>query len=226
VNFSWKHYQLLSALLIGALGAVSASAAGITISAASVTAMPGSSMNFFDVSLTNLGSSSITVGGFSFSLSIANPNISFTDVTTATGVSYIFSGNSLFGPDLSGPNNGQSISASDLFGTPNNGTTIASGGTVGLGHVLFNVSASAAPGVFAVTLAPFPRTTLSDALGNNINIDTLSSGQITIPGQQVAPEPSYFLPLLLLGAAFALNRIHSGRSVLPTDNSEKPMELL
>ncbi len=200
--------QLLNAVLtgivLGVLGSVSAAAAGITVFASPVTAAPGSSANAFDVDLINSGPSALTIGGFSFSLSIANSNISFTEVTSSTEAGYIFSGDSLFGPDLSGPNSGDTISASDVVLIPLTGTIVSSGQTVGLGHVVFDVSADAPAGMFPVTLASFPGSTLSDASGSNINIDTLSPGQITITG--ITPEPSSFPLLLLLSAAAMLGR--------------------
>jgi hypothetical protein len=214
MNFFCKRFRFMSTLIAGVafgiLGSASAWAASVTVSAGSVTVAPGSSMDSFDVDLTNLGSSALTIGGFSFELSVANADISFTGVNTSTAASYIFSGNSLFGPNLSGPTSGQTISASDAVLTPSTGTTINAGGTVGLGHVLFNVSAGAAAGTFAVDLTPFPNTTLSDALGNNVTINTLSPGQITITGPTSVPEPSsFFILLLLLTATPLLSRLRS-----------------
>jgi hypothetical protein len=194
--------ELTIGIAVGLLIPVVASAAGVTISLTPAIAAAGSSANSFDVDLTNLGPSSITVGGFAFGLSIANANISFTDVTISTAALYVFSGNSLFGPDLSGPSSGQTIFASDSVSVPLTGVTVNSGSTFGLGHVLFNVSANATAGIFAVNLAAFPLTNLSDAAGNNLNVDTLSPGQITIPGT-VVPEPSSILFLLAMSAAAA-----------------------
>ncbi len=215
VKSFWKLPTRKNALLIGiavsVLTSVSASGAGITISVDSVAAGPGSSMNSFDVDLVNLGLSTFTIGGFNFGLSVANPNISLTGVTYSTGVNYIFSGNSLFGPDLSGPNSGQTISASDVVLSPSTGTTISSGETVGLGHVFFDVSRIATPGIFAVNLAAFPSTSISNALGKDLHIDALSPGHITITGPTPAPEPSSLFLLLLSGAAVILGRPLSQR---------------
>jgi PEP-CTERM motif len=200
-----KRSQFLNGLAsgiaaVGLLIPVAASAAGVTISLTPAIVSAGSSANSFDVDLTNFGPSSITVGGFAFGLSIANANISFTDVTISTAALYVFSGNSLFGPDLSGPSSGQTIFASDSVVVPFSGVTVNSGSTFGLGHVLFDVSAKATSGVFAVNLAAFPLTNLSDAAGNNLNVDTLSPGQITI---QAVPEPSSMLMLLFAMSAVA-----------------------
>lgn len=207
----WKHSHFMNRLITGFAFCILSSAsssASVVFSAGSVTVPAGSSMDSLDVYLTNFGSSALAIGGFSFSfsLSVANANITFTDVNTSTTVAYIFSGNSLFGPDLSGPNSGQTVTASDVVFTPFTGTTVSPGGTVGLGHVVFNVSANATAGAFAVSLAPFPRTTLSDAQGNNVNVDALSPGEITIT---TVPEPSSFFMLLSLTATLFRCRLRS-----------------
>ena len=88
---------------LGSLGAW----ADLVISVGSVTADGGSTGNPLDVDLTNTGPSAVPIGGFSFGVSIANPNVSFTDANTSTAAFYIFTGNSLFGPDLTGPTSGK-----------------------------------------------------------------------------------------------------------------------
>jgi hypothetical protein len=167
----------------------------MVVSVQSVIVAAGSSGNGIDVDLTNTGPSSLTVAGFSFGISIANTDISFTDANTATAAPYIFAGNSLFGPDLTGPTSGQTLSTSDIFSIPGGSVTLNAGTTVGLGHVLFDVSAGAAGGSFPVDFQLFPTTSLSDQSGANIPITTLSSGSITIPAAAV-PEPSAMLPLV------------------------------
>ena len=82
-----------------------------------------------------------------------------------------------------------------LFLAPRRGQRSAPGQEVGIGHVLFDVAPGAAPGIFAVNIAAFPNTSLSDPLGNIIDIDVASPGQITITA---APEPSYLLLVLSL----------------------------
>ncbi len=178
------------------------SAAGITISLTPASATAGSTGNSFEVDLTNSGSSSTTVGGFSFELSIANPNISLTKATTATTALYVFSGDSLFGPNISTSAPGETIDASDIDSIPMAGTTINPGSTFGLGRIFFDVSSNATPGVTAVNISAFPNSSLSDAGGNNLPIDVLSAGQITISGSSAVPEPSSFL--LLFVAAVGL----------------------
>ena len=162
--------------------------ADLLLSVDSVVALAGSSGNSLDVELTNTGSP-VTIGGFSFGVVTPGSDISFTDANTSTALTYIFAGNSLFGPDLTGPVAGQSLSTSDVFATPGGGTTLGTGATVSLANLLFDVSAGASAGVFPVAFEPFPVTSLSDASGNNLDISTLSAGSITIEPTAV-PEPS------------------------------------
>jgi hypothetical protein len=211
------HFRFVSLLVAGVAACLFGPAtarADIVISVQSVTAVAGSSGNGIDVDLTNSGPSSMTIGGFSFGISIANPAISFTDANTATAVSYIFGGNSLFGPDLTGPTSGQTLSASDLFSIPLAGVTLSAGSTVGLGHVLFDVAPGAASGFFPVNLTPFPTTSLSDAFGSDLPVSTLLGGSITIPSA-VVPEPSSTLPLVFGGALLwtAIRRRRGGRGL-------------
>jgi hypothetical protein len=169
----------------------------------SVTAAAGSSGNGIDVELSNLGLAPVTIGGFSFGISNANSDISFTGATTSTVDPYIFGSDSLFGPILAGPQSGQTISTSDLFDIPFSGFTLNAGTTVGLGHVFFDVAPGAAGGPFPVDLASFSTTSLADASGNNVPIDFLTSGQITITAEAV-PEPSSLPALLCCVAVVAV----------------------
>lgn len=170
--------------------------ADLTISVGSVSVDAGTTGNSLDVDLTNTGPTVVPIGGFSFGVLIANPNVSFTDANTSTAAFYIFAGKSLFGPDLTGLTSGQSLNTSDIFDIPNNGLALDSGVTVGIGHILFDVSAGADPGAFAVNLAAHPFTSLSDPEGNDVLINALSSGQITIEGAAI-PEPSTLGTLLV-----------------------------
>jgi len=191
--------MLVASAGVSVFAAVSVLGAGVTISLTPATASAGSSGDAFDVDLINMSSAPITVGAFSFQLSTANTNITFTGATTSTAATYVFSGNSAFGPDI-GAASGQNLSGSDLAATPLSGTAVGVGDTFGLGHVLFDVSAGAASGTFPVDLAVFPDTSLSDPSGNNIPIDTLLPGEITIPNAGTAPEPSSLI-LLAIGVA-------------------------
>jgi len=192
---------LLAGMAVSLLGPASAQAA-LILSVQSATAAAGSSGNTFDVLLNNSGPSAVTIGGFSFGILTPNINISFRDANTSTSAPYIFGSNSLFGPDLTGPASGQSLTTSDVFAIPLAGSTVGAGITVGLGHIRFDVSAAATAGISPVNLAPFPVSSLSDPAGNNLVIQTLSPGQITITGTGV-PEPST-LATVLAGIGFIL----------------------
>jgi hypothetical protein len=195
-SYARFHRLVIVCLAVCFLGALSARA-DLIISVGSVSVDAGTTGNSFDVDLTNTGPAVAPIGGFTFGISIANPNVSFTDANTSTSAFYIFTGHSLFGPDLTGATSGQSLHTSDVFDTPNNGVAIDSGATVGIGHILFDVLPGASPGPFAVNLsAPF--TSLSDFSGNVTRIETLAAGQITIEGVGAIPEPGT-LGLLLAG---------------------------
>jgi len=207
-------FVLVMAAVLGLFGSLPARAS-LIVSVQSVAASSGA----FDVTLTNSGPGAVAIAGFTFNLSTTDTDISFSDATTATALApYIFPAASsqdtlLFGGDLlvTTPNSGQNFNGnlpSDLnvdpitFNSAN--ITIGAGVTVGLGHVLFTVAAGAAPGIFAIQLGPTTaETNLVDANGDNIAIDTLTAGQITIASAAV-PEPGLLLPLalaFLLGGA-------------------------
>jgi len=163
----------------------------VSILPVNTTAMAGSTGDAFDVTLTNTGPSAVSVGAFAFELSVSSSYISLTQATTASSTPYIFAGSSALGPTISvSPPAlpGQVLMASDLTLLPF--ITVASGSTVGLGHVLFDVSpfasTSAVPVVFTV-----PNTNLSDSSGDSIPIDAFSPGTIDI--QAMVPEPSMFV---------------------------------
>ena len=198
MNLTGNHFRygalVAAAIVVCVLGPSSAKA-DLVISVQSVSAVAGSSGNGIDVDLTNTGPSAVTISAFSFGISIANPDISFTDANTSTTAAYIFGANSLFGPDLTGPTSGQSLFTSDAFDVPLAGFSLSAGSSAGLGHVLFDVAPGAASGLFPVNLSLFPTTSVSDASGNDIPIGMLSSGSITITSSAVVPEPSTTVPL-------------------------------
>ena len=188
MKYSTTAFAVLLFLSVGAHGST-------IVSVQSVGAAAGGS-GAFDVSLNNTGSSTITVGAFTFGISTTNTAISFVDANTSTVLGgYIFAGKSLFGPDLTGPSSGQSLSVSDVFATPLSGALVAPGATLGPGHVLFVVGSNSATGAFTISLVGNPATSLSDPSGNVIAIDTLGDGTVNITG---APEPSSLF-LVLMG---------------------------
>lgn len=160
--------------------------ADLVVSVGSVTVAPGSTSNSLDVDLTNTGSTGVSLDGFSFGVSVTNLDINFTGADISTTAPYIFAGDSLFGPTIS-TTVGSSLIASDV--DVSGGITVAAGSTVGLGRMLFDVSPTASTGIFQVTLAGYPTTSLSDPSGNNVPITTLTNGQIQIASSTV-PESS------------------------------------
>jgi hypothetical protein len=133
-----------------------------------VTASGGSTGNVVDVTLTNTGADQ-TIGGFSFGISAASPNITFTGAFTSTTTApYIFAGDSLFGPEidnLSMP--GTSLGALDIFDITDSGTNVTTGETVGLGQVFFDVAPGASVGPIIATFNA-DQNSLSDQFGNPI----------------------------------------------------------
>jgi hypothetical protein len=132
-----------------------------------VTAGGGTTGNTFDVTLTNTGAAQ-TIGGFSFGISAASPNITFTGAFTSTATApYIFAGDSLFGPEIDfPPTNGQSLLASDISAS-GSGTNVTMGETVGLGQVVFDVAPGAPVGPIVATFNA-NQNSLSDVNGNDI----------------------------------------------------------
>ena len=188
-----RHVLLVLALALPASSPVQAS---LIISAGSTAANAGSTGNAFDITLVNTGPDSITLGAFSVGISVANSNVSFTSATTATLPPYVFAGDSLYGPTISTSAPGQILDASDLCVACIN--AIASGATVGLAHVFFDVLAGAPAGPLAVSFAAFPTTSLSDSSGNDLAVTTVQDGTITINGPGVpVPEPSTLALLAL-----------------------------
>jgi len=166
--------------------------ADLVISVGSAVVNPGTSGNSFDLTLTNTSLSAVDLGAFSFGISVTNPDITFTEANESTALTYVFAGDSLFGPVISTSPPGQSLIASDLSLS---GTSLGTGATFGLGHVLFDVAGGAGPGLFAVTLDGFPATSLSDTSANNLNFTGID-GSITINAVANVPEPSSLLVLL------------------------------
>jgi len=197
------------ALAVAALVGPRRAEADIIIMAQDVTVAAGASGASLDVTLTNTGPGSVSIGGFTLELTTGNAAITFTDVTTGTSSApYIFDGLGLFGPSLGNVVNGQDIQASDVFSVVGSGTTIGSGATVGLGHLVFDVSSGASSSVNGLHIVAFPATSLSDFAGGDVPITTVTDGSITIRGTGV-PEPA---SLGLVGSGLALSALAMARS--------------
>lgn len=196
--------QILIASCAGVLACSSARADTIfSIQPTTVISAPGDIGDALDVVLMNTGPSSISVQSFLFEVSVNDADLTFTGANFSTALPYIFSGDSFdvinaFPFDSDGP--GQVVDASD--GTNDGaGVTLASGQSLALGRLIFNVSPSAATGIVPVS---FTGGTLFNALSNpsggNIPVDTLTGGNINISSASTTPEPSSVL-LVLAGLA-------------------------
>lgn len=178
--------------------------AALIVTAGTVSAGAGTTGNVLQVTLTNTGPSTVTVGAFSFGVSTANAGITFTAATINTASPYVFAGHSFIVPTFSPTidlTTGTSLLASDLYDVFGSGATLASGATVGLGRLLFNVAPGTPNGVNGVTVAAFSATSLSDALGNDLAFTT-ANGSITVTGAVTAvPEPATLVVFALVGAA-------------------------
>jgi hypothetical protein len=195
-----RPYLILAAATL-ALAVSLPAQATLIMFAGTGSASAGSTGNAFDFTLTNTGPSAITLGGFSLVISVTDTHVSFTSATTATSLTYVFAGDSVFGPILNLLGPGQTMDASDACNVC--GTSIAAGATVGLAHIFFNVSAGALSGPLTVSVTAFPSTSLSDPAGHDLAA-ILQNGTITIRGTTV-PEPST-LALLALPMVFLARR--------------------
>ena len=158
----------------------------------------GSTGNSFDVLLTNASASRVLIAGFTFQVLTASPDIAFIAATTATATPYIFGADSVLGPDITGFGGGSTdLGASDLDAI--GAISLAAGATIGLGHVLFNVSPTAPTEIVSFNLAGFPGTSLSDENGGGLPIQNVGGGKFTINGPVAGvPEPATLLLLLLM----------------------------
>jgi hypothetical protein len=148
-----KHTLGFLIAICAVIGLASPAPAAVILSIAppTVDANRGDTGDTFDVLLSNTGASALSIAAFQFEVSIADPNVVFTLVDDSpAAASYIFAGNSLFGPDINLNGPGQTIDASDNTADGSN-ASVGAGQTVGLGRVIFNVSPTAAFGSFAVS---------------------------------------------------------------------------
>lgn len=205
-----RRVQILPVLLASALLTAPLARADLVISVASATVNPGTVNDALDVSLLNNGPAAVTIGAFSFGVSVTDPDITFIGATTSTGTSYIFAGDSLFGPGI-GTAAGQSLTASDVFDIIGSGAIVAAGGSVGLGHVLFDVAPNAAGGVFAVSLSA-PQSSLADPSSANIPINSLVNGQISIAAQGVPEPPPIWAGFFALLSVVLARRLSAART--------------
>ena len=91
---SFKCHVVLAATLVCCLSLAIPAEAGLLIDIAPNTVLPGTSSTL-EVTLTNTGTDpldSLLVAGFSFEITAAGTNVTFSDVTTGTSLHSLFSG--------------------------------------------------------------------------------------------------------------------------------------
>jgi hypothetical protein len=174
------------------------------------SAVPGSSTDSLDVTLTNQGSSSVNIAGFSFELNATGSNaglLTFTDATLDTlAAPYIFEGNSFvqtvyltddITPTNTPGNYGQTIDASDLDVT-GVGTLLAGGHTVSLGNVLFTLSPTASSSI-NLEFTSSSATSLSGPGTSSSDLPFTTSGSMSIHPASVPELPPGVLITIAAG---------------------------
>jgi hypothetical protein len=204
---SWR--KILSVAVAGLLLDIAVPAhAGIIVSMQDVSAKAGTSGNTFEVDVTNTGAA-VDIAAFSFEISVpASSGITFTGADINTSVNpYIFAGNSFFGPNIATAT-GTTLDASDI--AVSGSTSLGTNSTLALGRVSFDVAGSAPNGPVTVSFTDFPATSLTGPNVNNIPIDTLNNGTITILKGAI-PEPSSLVSATLgfLGAAWLIRGVRA-----------------
>lgn len=195
---NWMNFRFLMCLVVTLTAfiwtAAPAQADVLTVSLSPLSdVVSGSTGNGFDVLLTNTSGPAVEVAGFFFEVVTSSSDVTFTDATTASATAYIFGADSLFGPDILGPGStAADLNASDLDGAGS--AALAPGQVLALGRVLFDVSPTALTQTVHFNLVGFPGTSLADAAGGDIPIETLVGGQFTINAAiPPVPEPSTLL---------------------------------
>lgn len=176
--------------LAAAAGTQARAATILMLSIEPVSISPGGA-GAFDVLVTNPSTSPVNVGGFNFEVDTTDTDVTFQGTTVnTTTATYIFAGNSSFGPTLNFDSPGQAMDGADVVATPNSFTTLNPGDTFGLGNVNFTVSPTAAnPSVATVTFN-LSNTSITDAGGGALSFTT-TDGAITITSTvTTTPEPS------------------------------------
>jgi hypothetical protein len=168
------------------------------------SAVPGSSTDSLDVTLTNQGSSSVNIAGFSFELNATGPNaslVTFTDATVnSIAAPYIFADSS-FGPDITPegmPDNyGQTIDALDIDST-GVGTMLAAGQVLSLGNVVFTLSPTASSPI-TLEFTSYPSTSISNAGTTSSDLPFTTSESMSIHPATVPELPSGILLAIAVG---------------------------
>ena len=185
---------------VGFLGCAGLGRASLIMNVQSVNDAAGSTGDTLDITLTNTGPSAVTVGGFSFGLSVGTTDLSFTAISAGTTLAtYVFGANSLFGPDISvQPPNlpGQTLEAEDLD-VLLSGSSIGAGATVGLGHITFSLSPGTPAGPIALSFISVDDS-FSDQNGTALAFST-GTGSVTVTSATPEPATSLLVGVALTG---------------------------
>ena len=188
---------MMAAMMLGLAAAPSQAAVILSVNPPVSIVNAGATGQFFDVVMTIDTPSSIQIASFSFGIS-ATSDVTFTGVLTSPA-NYVFSGNSLFAPDIRTTGNGSTLAASDITATGLN-ITLAGNATYSLGRVYFDLAPSAV-GPIAVNF-DLPSTSLSNDAGGAITINSFLPGEIDV----AVPEPGTAALFLLAAPALAFFR--------------------
>ncbi len=205
-----SHLRAIFAVSAMAFAGHSSAKASIILSIAPVTVQAGTTNDVFDVNIQNTGSVAQNIAAFSFAVSVASLNISFTGGDTSTLNTYIFAGDSFdignSSSFISTTTPAQALEAADLSNS-GNGINLAAGSTLGLGEIFFNVAGGTLAGPYTVTIIPDCSnlnlcTSLSDLSATTIPV-VVQNGTINVTTTTGVPEPST-LSLLSLSVPVVL----------------------
>jgi hypothetical protein len=186
---------LVSACLAWAcLGLGTAAQADLIVTAESTSAYTGTLHNAFEFTLENSGPDDVIISAFTMGFSISNPSLALTDLTYDTLLAtYIFQGNSMFGPSLFLPPLTTPVMFADVYDIPGGSITLLAGQTVGLGTLWFDAPSERQ--VIQIVLDP---SMISFA--HDVNLYPDSQIQLVDGTLSIVPEPGT-LSLLLMATA-------------------------
>jgi hypothetical protein len=203
-TFSRRALAAVAVLAFAALATPSARAGLVFSTAGTVTVLPGSTNNFFDVIVTNTGNQAENLAAYLVDLSVpAASGISITGVTDETAQPYVFdfTGSGSLGPTPLTMLPGTSLAFFDLTSAPSGplpSRTIGAGASFGLGRVFFDAS-NLIPSSTVITFSPPIPTGTSDATSPDgvVLLTGVTNGLILRDTGPVNPVPE---PGTLAGA--------------------------
>ncbi len=167
---------------------------------------------YFDVNLTNSTSTNLTLGGFSIGITTNNANVQFAQATTDTTTPYLFTGYSLFAPDITSSiasSPAAQIIAGDVFFDPSQnlaGADFMQTNTAGLARIYFDFSGTIDPSLAFSLVTDANITNLSGPAGDSITGSVTSIGNslynIDLIETATVPEPTTVLLALQALASF------------------------